>query len=442
LDRLAGLGVGGTTLWWFRSYLNGRFQKVVLRDYGSVPWQLCHGVPQGSILSPLLFNIYMKPLGEVIRRCGLRNYQYADDTQLHLSFSTNPVEMEKSAHEVLEKSDLEPHSPILRSYEEHEAVYRTMKLIPDISEQLSDAEMRQLSTTVIREYWVKGSTVDASQGLYAILKGSARPQSKFYKKMVGGNFVLAHRQSSTTSASRLSRSSLCSIMESMVECNSVCMPLFWKLRIGCCFGTLEPLPAGMQQDVLTVVTDDNCDFLKIPSTDYLRVKAHGILEHETVFQDIAKREHLAKEELICGSPFYQDWPMVFIFQLTAHLKWRKFPVDHVIMKGGEISTYVGFIKSGCCNAYQTIPALVKRPLGKMIKCIRRVLIGELHPRESFGEISILLQVPSAYMLKAATPVELGIIEAADILDLDPVIQILLLQSVKPTFENITPVVDV
>ncbi|KAF7254640.1 putative RNA-directed DNA polymerase from transposon BS [Varanus komodoensis] len=92
LDRLAGLGVGGTALQWFRSYLNGRFQKVVLGDHVSAPWQLCHGVPQGSILSPLIFNIYMKLLGEVIRRCGLRNHQYADDTQLYLSFSTNPGE--------------------------------------------------------------------------------------------------------------------------------------------------------------------------------------------------------------------------------------------------------------------------------------------------------------------------------------------------------------
>ncbi|KAF7241731.1 Band 4.1-like protein 5 [Varanus komodoensis] len=91
LDRLARLGVGSSAWWWFRPYLASRFQKVVLGDNSSAPWQLCHGVPQGSIWSPMLFNIYMKPLGKVIR-FWLRSHQYADDTQLYILFTTTPGE--------------------------------------------------------------------------------------------------------------------------------------------------------------------------------------------------------------------------------------------------------------------------------------------------------------------------------------------------------------
>ena len=89
LDRLAGMGIRGTVLQWFCSYLADRVQRVVLGDSSSDPWRLCHGVPQGSILSPMLFNMHMKLLGEVVRRFGLRSQQYADDTQLYLSFFTN-----------------------------------------------------------------------------------------------------------------------------------------------------------------------------------------------------------------------------------------------------------------------------------------------------------------------------------------------------------------
>ena len=59
LHRLESIALSGVVITWFTSYLSDRTYSIYIDKYKTKPRTLSHGVPQGSILCPILFNIYI-----------------------------------------------------------------------------------------------------------------------------------------------------------------------------------------------------------------------------------------------------------------------------------------------------------------------------------------------------------------------------------------------
>ena len=83
LSRLENnFGIQGIALNWFRSYLIDRKQAVLINNMRSAEQTLEFGVPQGSVLGPILFILYTSPLSNLIESHAVSHAMYADDTQV------------------------------------------------------------------------------------------------------------------------------------------------------------------------------------------------------------------------------------------------------------------------------------------------------------------------------------------------------------------------
>ena len=78
--------IEGTALKWFKSYLTGRKWKVVINGTYSCDQEATCGVPQGSILGPLLFNMYLSDLHKIAENSNMYRKSFADDNQLYTAF--------------------------------------------------------------------------------------------------------------------------------------------------------------------------------------------------------------------------------------------------------------------------------------------------------------------------------------------------------------------
>uniref|UniRef100_A0A669CZI7 Reverse transcriptase domain-containing protein n=1 Tax=Oreochromis niloticus TaxID=8128 RepID=A0A669CZI7_ORENI len=95
INRLRDLvGMSGSVLDWFSSYISERSFSVSANQIMSVSTELLCGVPQGSVLGPILFLIYILPLSQIIQQFPEVSYHlFADDIQPYYSFK--PAEAHK-----------------------------------------------------------------------------------------------------------------------------------------------------------------------------------------------------------------------------------------------------------------------------------------------------------------------------------------------------------
>ena len=125
LSRLStSFGVSGAALAWLTSYLTNRTQTVRIGSVTSEPSICLSGVPQGSVLGPILLSLYISLIGQIVSDFGISHQQYADDAQLYISL--------KSATAGTSISNLETCLSTLHSW----LCFNGLSLNPDKSEAI------------------------------------------------------------------------------------------------------------------------------------------------------------------------------------------------------------------------------------------------------------------------------------------------------------------
>jgi hypothetical protein len=89
--------ITGTALRWFTSYLQGRTFRVRVNNQLSEPQHLPTGVPQGSVLGPLLFNMFSSGMASIFEEFQISAHYYADDTQFLVEFDPRSSDSESAA---------------------------------------------------------------------------------------------------------------------------------------------------------------------------------------------------------------------------------------------------------------------------------------------------------------------------------------------------------
>ena len=83
INKLALYGISGLVLRWIADFLTDRFQKVRIGNFSSASLPVSSGIIQGSVLGPLLFNLFINDIDTSLKYCSI--LKYADDVRIFLS---------------------------------------------------------------------------------------------------------------------------------------------------------------------------------------------------------------------------------------------------------------------------------------------------------------------------------------------------------------------
>ena len=103
VHKIEKYGITGNILGWTKAFLSGRTQYVVLNDAKSKIARVTSGIPQGSVLGPLLFVIYINDMPEVVDKDRIV-YLFADDTKVfrHITSQEDTIQLQSDINSLLQ----------------------------------------------------------------------------------------------------------------------------------------------------------------------------------------------------------------------------------------------------------------------------------------------------------------------------------------------------
>jgi ribonuclease P/MRP protein subunit RPP40 len=104
LEKLRAHGIRGKTLLWIRNWLSGRTQRVVINGKCSGWREVLSGIPQGSVLGPILFLIFINDLSGVARMIDAVR-KFADDTKLGVGTTQERESMQEALDHLCQWAD-------------------------------------------------------------------------------------------------------------------------------------------------------------------------------------------------------------------------------------------------------------------------------------------------------------------------------------------------